>query len=67
MSKRNVIRLASFCLFAVIVAAGLYIKEYNKNQQYRLPIENTYSKSLEDLNAGINNISLVLQKAQYVN
>lgn len=67
MSKRNVIRLASFCLFAVIVAAGLYIKEYNKNQQYRLQIENTYSKSLEDLNAGINNISLVLQKAQYVN
>lgn len=67
MKKRNFIRLISLLSAAIAVAAGFGIKYYTDNRRYRLELENGYSRTLSELNAGINNISLILQKAEYVN
>ena len=66
MKKRSGIKIISFSLAALIAAAGFIFIAERKNRKYRIQIENSYSRSLEDLSAGINNISLTLQKAQYV-
>ena len=66
MKKRSGIKIISFSIAALIAAAGFIFIAERKNRKYRIQIENSYSRSLEDLSAGINNISLTLQKAQYV-
>lgn len=66
MNKRNTVRLVSFCAAAVLVAVGFAVQSRTELNRYRLDIQNTYSRSLNELNAGINNISLILEKASYV-
>lgn len=50
---------------AVLTAVGFVIKSELKNNSYRLEIQNTYSRCLDELNASVNNISVILQKARY--
>jgi len=66
MKKRTAVRILSYSLAAVAVSVGLLCVTLNSNRLFRLEIENSYSKSLEEFGMGMNNISITLQKAQYV-
>ncbi len=67
MKIRNAVRLASFLSALLVVALGFIIKSEQKNNKYKLAIENSYSKSLDDFNTAINNISNTLNKVRFVN
>lgn len=67
IKKRTAVKIAAFGAAALIAASGIAFKEIKENKHYRLQLQNNYSRSLNELNAGINNISLILQKAQYTN
>lgn len=66
MKRRNAVRVISFCVAAAFVAVGFAVRTKLDSKRYRLEIENSYSRSLDELNAGVNNISVILEKAQYV-
>ena len=66
MKTRNAVRLISFCAAAVLVAAVFAVKARQDLKRYRLEVQNNYSRSLDGLNSSINNISLILEKAEYV-
>ncbi|MGN0492492.1 MAG: PepSY1/2 domain-containing protein [Acutalibacteraceae bacterium] len=66
MKTRNAVRLISFCAAAVLVAAVFAVRSGQDLKRYRLEIQNNYSRSLDGLNASVNNISLILEKAEYV-
>ena len=51
---------------ALLVIGGFWIREYNKNQQYLLMIENQYSRAFEQLNSSLNSVSIAMQKMAYV-
>ena len=67
MKKRTAVKIISFSLAAVFVSIGFSFKIYGKVKEYFLEIERGYSYSLDEFTAGINNISLTLKKAQYIN
>lgn len=66
MKTKNVVRIISFCGAAVLVSVGFVIKERQIVNRYKLQIQNTYSRSLDELNSSVNDIALILEKAQYV-
>lgn len=66
MKKRTFIRLFSFLFAALFGVVGLYIKEKNTSEKYKLMIENSYSEALDMLDSSLNNISLTLEKIVYV-
>ena len=41
------------------------IKNQHRNNYYELQLENEYSRAVEELTAGVNNISLLLKKSKY--
>lgn len=65
MKKRTVVRILSYCLALSVFLTGLLIKLSEQNRKYGLQIENEYSGALSELDAGLNNISLILRKAAY--
>ena len=65
MKKSAQIKVISFLCAAVLTAVGFIIKSEKKNGDYLLEIQNAYSRSLDELNASVNNISVILQKARY--
>ena len=67
MKKRTAVKIISFSLAAVLVSTGFSIKSYLRVREYFLEIERGYSYSLDEFAEGINNISLTLKKAQYIN
>lgn len=66
MKKRNTVRVISFCAAAVIVSAVFAVQSKQDLERYRLEVKNNYSGRLDTLNASVNNISLILEKAEYV-
>lgn len=66
MKKENIIRLITFSSALILVLVGFIIKSEQKAKQYKLTIQNGYSKSLDDFGTSINNISLTLNKARFV-
>lgn len=66
MKKRNAVRIISFCAAAVVVSAVFAVRTNNNLNRYRLEIKNNYAATLDTLNSGVNNISLILEKAEYV-
>lgn len=66
MKKRVIVRLISYSLALSVVSAAFAIKSEVKCNKYRLEIKNSYSKCVDDLSTGLNNISLTLKKAEYV-
>lgn len=67
MERRCVVRIISFLCAAIIVISGFTIKTVRKKNEYKLQIENNYSRSLNELTASVNNIAITLQKAKYAN
>ena len=59
-------RIISFSVAISIVSFVFAIKSEMKSDKYKLEIENSYSKCIDDLSIGLNNISLTLKKAEYV-
>jgi len=66
MKRRTAIRILSFSIAAIAISIGFLCITLSQNHRFRLEIENSYSKSLEEFGVGINNISLALKKAQYI-
>ncbi|MBQ4119858.1 MAG: germination protein YpeB [Clostridia bacterium] len=65
MKRRNIVRVVSFLCAVIVVLTGVIIKNYKNAQRLELQIENSYSRSLNEFSASINNISLILKKARY--
>ena len=65
MKRRTAVRVISFCVTAALIFAGFALKSRTETKNYRLQIQNGYSRSLEELLSGVNNISLILKKAEY--
>lgn len=65
MNKRTTVRVVSFCAALALVFGGFALKSRSELKSYRLQIQNGYSRSLEELLSGVNNISLILKKAEY--
>lgn len=65
MKRRTAVRVISFCVTAALIFAGFALKSRTESRNYRLQIQNGYSRSLEELLSGVNNISLILKKAEY--
>ncbi len=66
MGKKTFIRVISFLSAALLVAVGFAFKQNNKLKNYKLQIQNSFSRSLDGLNESVNNISLILEKAEFV-
>ena len=66
MKKRNTVRVVAFCAAAVLVSFAFAIRSNNKLNRYKLEVKNNYAGTLDTLNSGVNNISLILEKAEYV-
>ncbi len=65
--KRKILTPFITVLSAITVfSAGIAIKAELENRRYRLELENSYSRNLDDFNTSINNISLTLDKARFV-
>ena len=65
MKKRTAVRVISFSLAAVLVSVCFLVEMKISNERYRLEIENSYSKNLDDFGSAINNISVTLNKARF--
>ena len=65
MKRRTTVKILSFCTAAVLAAAGFAVKSHMGLKKYRLEIQNGYSRSLDELGASVNNISLILEKAEF--
>ena len=65
MKKRGIIISFSAVLFLVIILTSVIIFKNNQINDYKNQIENEYARSLNELNSGINNISLLLEKVRY--
>ena len=66
MKTRNTVRLIAFCAAAVVVSAVFALRMGQDLNRYRLEIQNNYAGTLDTLNSSVNNISLILEKAEYV-
>ena len=65
MNRRNTVRVIAFSAALSLIFAGFAFKRRSELKSYRLQIQNGYSRSLEELLSGVNNISLILKKAEY--
>lgn len=67
MKKRTLVRIISFLSAFLIASVGFAAINYKKRMDYKLQIQNNYSRSLNEFVSAVNNVSLILEKAQYVN
>lgn len=65
MKRRTTVKILSFCTAAVLAAVGFAVKSHISLRNYKLEIQNGYSRSLDELGASVNNISLILEKAEF--
>ena len=66
--RRNIkIVLFIFILFFSVALLIVILKQYKKIENYEQQMQNEYSRSLYDLTASLNNISLILEKTLYLN
>ncbi len=66
MKRRNIVRLVSFLSAIIVVLSGIIIVNSQNSENLKIQIKNNYSRSLNEFTASLNNISLILKKAQYV-
>ncbi len=66
MKTRNTARVIAFCAAAVVVSAVFAVRSGQELKRYRLEVKNNYAGTLDTLNSGVNNIALILEKAEYV-
>ncbi|MBO7519472.1 MAG: germination protein YpeB [Clostridia bacterium] len=66
MKKRTFVRVVSFLSAAILIAAGMYVKEMYVSRRYRQIIENNYAGAFDELSSSLNDISTNLIKISYV-
>ena len=66
MKTRNTVRVIAFCAAAVVVSAVFAVRMGQDLNRYRIEVQNNYAGTLDTLNSSVNNISLILEKAEYV-
>ena len=66
MKKRTVIRIASFSSAVLLLFAGIAVKEKKTAANYRLEIQNNYSRAYNELDSRMNNIRIILDKMIYL-
>lgn len=67
LSRRSLIRLASFATALVITLSLTGVFGYILAYRYRTQLEYTYSRALDDLSNYLDNINYTLQKEEYAN
>ncbi|MDD4698691.1 MAG: germination protein YpeB [Oscillospiraceae bacterium] len=65
LRKKLLVKIISYTAAAFAVVMGYAIQSNYLMKQYRTKVEYTYSSSLEDLSAGLNNIDVALKKGIY--
>ena len=65
MKKKLRIILISYAIFGFIVILGFLTSEIFENKYYKQQLENEYSYAMHELNSGLNNISIILEKSRY--
>ncbi|MBQ2676189.1 MAG: germination protein YpeB [Clostridia bacterium] len=65
MTKRYIVRIASFVCGAFVALFGWGVVNYNAAQVYKLQLENYYSSALTDLSNYLTNINFTLEKELY--
>ena len=66
MKKKTVVRIVSFMAAIILAIGGMYITEKSKSTTYLRVIENQYSEAMNQLGTSLNDISITLEKTQYV-
>jgi len=64
-TRRKLVRLFSFALFAFVVAICFAITGFWIAYRFRMTIEYSYQRALTELSEHVNNIDLALQKGYY--
>lgn len=67
MSKRNIVRIISYCLCIVAILSSITIISSNKTKNYQRKLEATYQHSLMELSECIDSIETSLNKSSYAN
>lgn len=67
MKRRITVRVISFLSAFLLASIGFAVINYKKSKDFMLQIENNYSRCLNDFTSSLNNISVILEKAQYAN
>lgn len=65
MKRRIAVRFISFLSAVAVVMGAFAIKSELRAERYKLELENSYSRNLNDFNAALNNITLTLNKARF--
>ena len=65
MKKKIIIVLFALLLSIILILSLMLLSGYRKNKEYKLELQNEYSKNLSELNSAINSITMLLYKAGY--
>lgn len=66
ISARNLARIVSFALAAVLVSFGLSLQSRWEARRWRVQLENGYARSMGELSANLTNIATDLEKSRYI-
>lgn len=66
MTKKIYIRIILCAVAIVFLLTAIFYNDYRQIKLYKREIENEYSYALYELNTGLNNISVLLEKCKYV-
>lgn len=66
ISARNLTRILSFCLAAVLVFFGFFLQSRQEARRWRILLENNYARSMGELSANLTNIATDLEKSRYI-
>lgn len=65
MKRRTLIRIASFIVATMVVLGGLGIYGFYLAGRYRMKLEYTYQRALNELGTNVTNIDIALNKGLY--
>lgn len=66
ISKRALVRTISYSAAALLLCTGYAVRQNAIARDYRIQIENSYTRSLGELSSYLTNLSVDLDKGQYV-
>lgn len=66
LSRRNLVRTISYGAAALLLCTGLAVQQKFMADDYRRQLENAYTRSLGELSSYLTNISVDLDKGQYI-
>lgn len=67
LNRRTLARIISYAIALVIVLVGTTVTSFSLARTYRINLEYTYQRALNDLSEYINSLNVTLEKGQYAN